>query len=165
MGLTKKAKHWLWIGGAVITLLVYFLGWAWWESIPPNRPRNIAPDAVFVYVPPVGSPFPLPKRGDWLNCWFDQDQNADRCRMSNMDGSLEYEGVFLPSEETAPVPASDLQIDMRITPNRLAWVYFREQTIPIIKLRNGVMLLPAEAYDEGKKKEKEWLSNTRGQSH
>jgi hypothetical protein len=71
----------------------------------------------------------------------------------------------LPSEGTAPVPAGDLQIDMRITPNRLAWVYFREQTIPIIKLRNGVMLLPAEAYDEGKKKEKEWLSNTTGQHH
>lgn len=165
MNLTKNVKTWIWVCGILLALILYDLALGWWTSFPPKRPSTVLPEAIFVFAPFKGDIVPLPKKGDWLDCWLDREHNVNRCRMLDIDGSLEYEGVFLPSEGSAPVSASDLQIDGRITPNRLAWVYFREQAIPIIKLRNGIMLLPAEAYDQGKKKEKEWLSNTRGQGH
>jgi hypothetical protein len=76
--------------------------------------------------------------------------------MSDTNGSLEYEGEFSPSEGSGPVPDSDLQIDVKATGTRLRWIYYREQVVPIIHLRSGIILLPDEAYEAAKQK-LEWL--------
>jgi hypothetical protein len=70
--------------------------------------------------------------------------------MSDVDGRLEYRGFFLRAEGTGPVSESDLQIDGKAKGNRFNFLYFKEQLIPIIRLRDGTILLPAEAYQEAK---------------
>jgi hypothetical protein len=156
MSMNKNARTWLWVGGILLALVLYDLGLGWWGSIPPKRPKNVSPNAVFIFAPALGWIWPLPKRGDWLTCWFDRDHNVDRCRMSDTDGSLEYEGVFSPSGGSGAMPDGDLQIDVKGTDTRMQWVYFREQIMPIIHLRNGTILIAVEASEAAKQK-LEWL--------
>jgi hypothetical protein len=70
--------------------------------------------------------------------------------MSDTDGSLEYEGIFAPLDTSGSVPQADLQIDPKATGPRLRWVYFREQVVPIIHLRDGKILIPIEASEAAK---------------
>jgi hypothetical protein len=156
MSLTKHAKTWIWVGGILFALVLYDLGLGRWSSIPPQRPSTVAPNAVFIFAPAKGFILPLPKKGDWLNCWLDREHNGNRCRMSDTDGRVEYEGVFAPSEGSGPLPDGDLQIDAQGTGTRMQWVLFRERIIPIIHLRDGTILIPAEA-SEAAKKMLEWL--------
>ncbi len=53
------------------------------------------------------------------------------------------------SEGSGPISESDLQIDTKAT-DRFNFLYFKGQLIPILNLRNGTILLPAEAYQEAK---------------
>jgi len=98
MGLSKKAKSQVWFAGVVLALALYDLALGWWASIPPKRPGNGPGDAVFVFAAPVGWIWPLPKRGDWLNCWLDQEHYVNRCEAWYADGHSMYEGPFLRSE-------------------------------------------------------------------
>ncbi len=80
--------------------------------------------------------------------------------MSDTNGRLEYEGVFSPSEGSSPVADGDLQIDVKGTGTRMQWVYFRDQMMPIIHLREGTILIPVEAYEVANQK-LEWLREHR----
>jgi len=162
MAITKKAKVWSWAGGIIIALVIYDLVLGLWGSAPPKRPRNVTPDAVFISAPSVGWIWPLPKHGDWLNCWFDGSDNMNRCRMSDVDGNSEYEGSFLRYTGSGPLSGQDLQIDTKATGTRLQWLYSGQQLFPIIHLRNGIILLPAEAFEEGKHHLQQ-LQHVRGQ--
>jgi hypothetical protein len=139
-----------------LLLILYDLGLRWWSSFPPKRPSTVPPEAVFVFAPPKGEILPLPKNGDWLNCWLDREQNVNRCRMSDEDGILEYEGVFSPSQGSSVMPNSELKIDVKRTGTRMQWVIFGDQIMPIIHLRGGTILIPAEA-SEPAKQHLEWL--------
>jgi hypothetical protein len=70
--------------------------------------------------------------------------------MSDVDGSTEYEGPFIRYEGAGPVPDSDLQIDVEASGTRLHWLYFRERLLPILRLRDGIILIPAEASEEAR---------------
>jgi hypothetical protein len=72
--------------------------------------------------------------------------------MFDTDGTLEYAGVFVPSEEGPVLPDADLRIDVKATGTRAKWVYFREQIMPIVHLLNGTILIPSEASEAAKQK-------------
>lgn len=150
---TPTPKSLLKIVGALFAVLaLYYLGLAWWSTIPPKRPSNVSPNAVFLLAPPALAFLPQSKQGDWLNCRLDSQQNVDRCSMNDAAGRSEYEGVFSPSQGSAPVPDGALKIDVKATENRVQWIFFNEHMMPMVYLQNGTILLPAEDYDAAKQK-------------
>jgi hypothetical protein len=81
--------------GTVIMLTAIVL---WWEGHKPPRPRIVSSNAL--YVLPNNVPLTLHKTGYWLDCWFDEHANVDRCKLSHEDGTGSFEeaggsGVFL----------------------------------------------------------------------
>ena len=50
----------------------------------------------------------------------------------------------------AVIPQPDLRIDAETTGNRTFWVRFDKlRGAPLVFLRNGIVLIPREAYEEG----------------
>ncbi len=108
--MTPLEKRVIWSVGIAVLAFAIFLGWGYWRAnIPPARPSNVSPDAVFI--PPLPTPFAASKTGDWLNCWFDSAQNVDECQLTFADGKVLYRGVYLPYRGQAPVPQRELLID------------------------------------------------------
>jgi len=67
-----------------------------------------------------------------------------------MDGSVNYEGVFLPDTGKTPVPQSDLIIKSEQTSQSVdLWVRVGEHFVPLVFLQNGTVLIPKDAHDEG----------------
>jgi hypothetical protein len=157
MNILKKTRASPWGLSVILILALYDLGLGWWNNIPPKRPRTVPPDSVFLFGLPVGAPFPIAKRGDWLNCWLDGAQNVNRCRVANVDGTFEFEGPFLRFEGVGPVSQNALQIDIKATDNKQEWIFFRGELVPLVHLRDGTILIPAEDYEAGKQK-LEWVN-------
>jgi hypothetical protein len=143
-----------WMVGVFFVGVVYVLGLWLWNIVPPRRPVNVARSAVFLFGLPVGAPFPIPKRGTWVNCWLDEEHGVNRCSAVWADGTFIYEGSFVRFEGTGPVPQNELQIDTKAIGDS---VYFKGATIPIIHLRNGTILIPAEASEEAERQTLDWL--------
>jgi hypothetical protein len=106
------------LGGSVLAIV----GAYWWANIPPKRPGGVSPDAVFLWTGHLG--LPAPKHGTWLECWADVEIETNKCKLTAMDGTPEYEGVFVADNGMAVVPQSDLHIDTETTSNRTYWVRF-----------------------------------------
>jgi hypothetical protein len=120
----------------------------WWSNVPPRRPQGVARSAVFLWTGHLG--LPAPKHGTWLECWADTASAANRCRLTEMDGKPDYEGVFVADKGAALVPQSDLRIDIETTSNRTFWVRLNESVAaPLVFLQNGAVLVPKEAYQAG----------------
>jgi hypothetical protein len=120
----------------------------WWSNVPPRRPQGVARSAVFLWTGHLG--LPAPKHGTWLECWADTASAANKCRLTEMDGKPDYEGVFVADKGAALVPQSDLRIDIETTSNRTFWVRLNESVAaPLVFLQNGAVLVPKEAYQAG----------------
>jgi hypothetical protein len=127
----------------VIVLIIAAFGAFWWAGTVPSRPRGVAADAVFLWAPHVG--LPAPKRGWWLACWEDAGHN--RCKLSWINGSTEYEGEFIPYGHQGPLAADQLKIDSTKTGEETVWVGV--VPVPLVYLENGEVLIPAGKYEEG----------------
>jgi hypothetical protein len=127
----------------VIVLIIAAFGAFWWAGTVPSRPRGVATDAVFLWAPHVG--LPAAKRGWWLACWEDAGHN--QCKLSGIDGDLEYEGEFISYGQKGPVPADQLKIDPEKTTEHHVWV--GQASVPLVFLDNGGVLIPAGKYEEG----------------
>jgi hypothetical protein len=148
----------LWI--FILLLIAAFKFIYWWADTPPKRPANVPSSAVFFWGPPVG--LPAPKRGDWITCWFDPKQNVDRCRIVRMNGSLQYEGVFIPYGGQAPIPENQLLIDSKMTnlaQERVSVNATRPDSdepgwniVPLIYLHNGEILVPEIGYEPARQR-------------
>lgn len=120
----------------------------WWSNVPPKRPPDVSADAVFLWTGGLG--LPAPKHGTWIECWTDAAEGVNKCRLTEMDGKITYEGVFLTNTGKNPVSESDLKIDTETTSNRTFWVRFDMlRGAPLVFLRNGIVLIPRDAYEEG----------------
>jgi hypothetical protein len=149
-----------WIYGMAIVLLIVAVMFIWWAYSAPQRPANVSSSAVFFWGPPVG--LPGPKRGDWITCWFEPRQNEDRCTIVEVDGSLLYEGVFVPYGSQTPLPASQLLIDSKMTnlaQERVSVMVLRQDSskpvprfVPLIYLHNGEILVPEKGYERAKER-------------
>lgn len=144
----------LWIFALVLLLAIYNFGLGIWNSIPPRRPANVSRGAAFLFALPVGSPIPLPKRGTWVNCWLDEKQNVNLCRAARVDGSIIYEGPFVPLLGTGPVPQDRLQINTKAIGDS---DYFHGQAVPIIHLLDSTVLIPAEDAENARRQALDWL--------
>ena len=116
----------------------------WWSNRVPSRPKNVSPDAVFLWAPYVG--VPAARRGWWMGCERKPRQQT-WCTLNNIDGSLEYEGDFLPY--VPGVPLAELNIDADKT--RENKIFVGGAFVPIVYLKNGAILIPAAKYQEGKR--------------
>jgi hypothetical protein len=129
----------------VAVLIAGIAGAYWWANTVPSRPQGVSGNAVFLWAPYVG--FPGPRRGWWLVCWEADGRN--RCQLNGVDGSIEYEGEFVPYRRKGPVPASQLKIDPTKTREHKVWV--GDALVPLVYLDNGEILIPTSQYEEGRR--------------
>ena len=67
-----------------------------------------------------------------------------------MDGTRAFEGAFLGDTSKAVVPQSDLDILSEQTSQSVdLWVRVNGELVPLVFLRNGKVLIPSDAYQEG----------------
>jgi len=130
------------VAALMVFLIVGFLFAYWWTTRVPSRPAGVHADAVFLWAPAVG--LPVPRRGSWLACW--DDNSHTRCQLSDIGGTLEYEGEFVLTGERSSVPASRLKIDPEKTRDDNVWV--GQALVPIVYLQSGDVLVPLSKYDE-----------------
>lgn len=131
---------------AIPILLVVWLLSVWLlANRVPSRPKGVAQNAVFIWAPAVGFPGGLPRRGWWLGCR--EDAGHDRCRLSDIDGRTEYEGEFIRFGDRGAATCNELQLDSSKSGEEKVWV--GDVPVPLAYLKNGEVLIPASAYDEG----------------
>jgi hypothetical protein len=96
------------------------------------------------------SVFPLRKHGTWIECWTDTVNGVNRCKLTEMDGTPGYEGIFLANTGKHPVSESDLRIEGEPTSDVTNWVRLGGlRGAPLVFLRNGTVLIPKDAYQDG----------------
>jgi hypothetical protein len=132
------------IVGTVIVLAVFLL---WWAGHKPRRPHTVSSNAL--YVLPNNVPFKLHKTGYWLECWFDQHENVDRCKLTDANENGAFEDVFLPCVGQTPLPQSELVFNRRTGDT---WTQSRDErvNVPVVYLDNGQILLSRRLYAEAK---------------
>ena len=87
-------------------VIILAAGVLWWLGHEPRRPHTVSSNAL--YVLPNNMPFKLHPTGSWLECWFDQQDNVDRCKLTDEHGTVSFEDVFLQCEGCTPLPQSEL---------------------------------------------------------
>ena len=132
------------VGAAILALA----GAYWWSNVPPKRPKDVPADAVFLWAGHLG--LPAPKHGTWIKCWTDTAKGVNQCKLTEMDGRVTYEGVFLADTGKTPVQQSDLTILGEQTSQSVnLWVRSQGQLVPLVFLKNGTVLIPKDAYQDG----------------
>ncbi len=134
---------------ALVTVIILATGALWWEGHKPRRPRTVSSNAL--YVLPNNVPFTLHKTGYWLDCWFDERANVDRCKLTDEKGTRSFEDVFLPCVGQTPLPQRELVFNTRRTGS--VWTLSPDKGInaPVVYLENGEPLLPQSLYAEAKR--------------
>jgi hypothetical protein len=132
--------------GTVIILTAVVL---WWEGHNPRRPRTVSSNAL--YVLPNNVPFTLHKTGYWLDCWFDEHANVDRCKLTDENGTVSFEDVFLPWIGNEPLHPSVLVFNKKRT--GYTWTRSPDKgiNVPVVVLEDGEVLLPRSFYAEAKR--------------
>jgi hypothetical protein len=137
------------ITAIAVLLIMVVVGGYWWSNVGPLRPTSVPRTAVFLRAPATGAPGP--PRGEWLACW--ESSGANRCRLTTRDGTTKYEAVFVPYGRTGPVPADQLMIDATKTAkSKYAdgdGFWTTSALVPLVYLKDGEVLIPAEYYDKG----------------
>jgi hypothetical protein len=151
-----KIGNWLGKAGLVIVATVicvpviliefYFLA-SWWNARLPRRPKGVPDDAVFL--DRGTQKLPTPRRGDWLNCWQEPEENRDRCRLTHENGTVIFEGDYIPFDRGASVPDIQLRIEPVRTREDSLWVGFA--WVPLVHLTNGNILIPTDYSEEAAK--------------
>ncbi|HKR84975.1 MAG TPA: hypothetical protein VJS37_12530, partial [Terriglobales bacterium] len=136
------------VGAGAILLFAGGL-FLWWEGRLPERPSNLPKNAIYLETGVV--PFKLKSTpGRWVGCWYDSSDQFDHCKVTNQNGWLEFEDVFLPNEGRAAVPESDLIFDTNRTGRLWTGSYEEKITAPVIYLTSGQILLPRKVFDKAK---------------
>jgi hypothetical protein len=128
--------------GTLIILAAFVLWWA-----EPRRPHTVSSNAL--YVLPNNVPIRLHQSGYWLECWFDQHNNVDRCKLTDEHGTVSFEDVFLQCEGCKPLPQSEL-VFKRETGRTWIQSCDKRVNVPVIYLPYGQTLLPRSIYTETK---------------
>jgi len=133
--------------GTVIILAALVL---FWEGRAPRRPRTVSSSAL--YLLSDNATFRLHNRGYWLDCWFDEQANVDRCKLTDEKGTGLFEDVYLPCMGKEPLRQSVLVIDGRRQWRGYIWNRSPNERIkvPIIHVHDRV-LLPQSFYAEAKR--------------
>jgi hypothetical protein len=133
------------VAGTVIILAAFALLWA---GHKPQRPPTVSSSAL--YVRPNNLPFSLHKTGYWLECWFEEDRNVDRCKLTDEDGTVSFEDEYLPCVGHTPLPQSELVFNIQWTGRVWTQSPDKRTNAPVVHLENGQNLLPRSLYAEAK---------------
>jgi len=130
--------------GIVILLAA---GVLWWLGHEPRRPHTVSSNAL--YVLPNNVPFRLHRTGYWLECWFDQHDNVDRCRLTDEHGTVSFEDVFLQCEGCTPLTQSELVFKWE---TGRTWFQSCDKrvNVPIIYVTYDQPFFPRSLYKEAK---------------
>lgn len=133
------------IAGAAVLAIA---GAYWWSNVPPKRPKDVSANAVFLWAGSLG--LPAPKHGTWIECWTDTASGVNKCRLTEMDGKVTYEGVFLADTGRNPIPSPDLKIlGEQTSQSTDLWVRSQGRFVPLVFLKDGTVLIPKDAYQDG----------------
>ena len=132
------------IAGTVVVLAACLLLWL---GHKPLRPHTVSSNAV--YVLPNNLPFRLHKTGYWLECWYDQHENVDRCKLTDENGKAAFEDVFLPCVGQTPIPQTEL-VFKRFTGDTWAQSPDKTANVPVVYLDDGQILLSRTLFREAK---------------
>lgn len=132
------------VAATIIVVLVGLRIIIWWSHSTPRRPRDMPMNAIWIPVPPVVSDFS--RSGNWLGCHVEGQSN--RCLVTKSDGTVQYDGLFLPSEGIGPIPEERLRYNIKNT--MYLWVYLNQchTNVPVVHLQDGTVLLPEVGYQE-----------------
>ncbi len=133
----------------------------WWTGRPPRRPSGLSAQALYIERGTV--PFKISSTGEWLDCWFDESEHFDRCKLTDVKGKVEFEDVFLPYEGQSPIPKSDLILDARRTGNVWTGTHEKGVLYPVVYLANGAILIPRSDYEKAKQTV-DWVKGRRRDS-
>ena len=128
--------------GTVIMCAAFAL---WWVGHKPRRPHTVSPNAL--YVLPNNVPFRLHKTGYWLECWLDQHENVDRCKLTDENGTVSFEDVFLQCKGCTPLPQSEL-VFKRETGGTWIQSCDKRVNVPVVYVKYGQTLVPRSIYAE-----------------
>jgi hypothetical protein len=126
-----------------------------WANRPKPRPNSVSSNAI--HIEKVHSPFTFRETGYWLDCWFDASEGVDRCKLTDQNGNVVFEDVFLPYEGKSPIPQSALIFDFRRIGSGWVGSYEKNISVPVIYLENHQILLPRAAYNESKQAVDGWI--------
>ncbi len=127
-----------------LALMFSIIAAYWWSNREPSKPKDVPQSAVFMWAPYDG--IPGPRRGWWLHC--DQKTTSFWCTVNQVDGTLKYQGEYIPYHIGTEIAATNLRIDA--VKSRKFGVWIEHKNIPIIYMQNGEILIPASRYEEGK---------------
>ena len=130
--------------GALIILAAFAL---WPAGHIPRRPHTVSSNAV--YLLPNNAPHGLFETGYWLECWFDQHENVDRCKLTDKNGNGVFEDVFVTCGSQATIPQSELVIKPE-TGRRWIQSHDARVNVPVLYVRYGQILFPRSLYAEAK---------------
>jgi hypothetical protein len=116
----------------------------WWAGHKPRRPHTVSSDAL--YVVPNNLPFRWRQPGYWLECWFDQHENVDRCKLTDEHGTVSFEDVFLPWPGHTPLPQNEL-VFKRDTGH--IWIQSCDKRVnaPVVYVKYDQALVPRSLYE------------------
>jgi hypothetical protein len=147
------------IGGWAAGLLIGCGLLLWWVGRRPKRPPTLPANAIYIETGVV--PFKLRSTpGKWLGCWYDPTDQADHCKITDENGKLEYEDIFLPYKGQAPIPQNALIFDSQRTGNLWTGSYEKGIRVPVIYLTDGQILLPKTDFEEIKRKTQFWVDGS-----
>ncbi len=139
------------IAGAVAGLVAVGAAFLWWAGRPPSRPGNVPANAI--YIETAITPFKLGTTpGTWVGCWYDSNDQADHCRLTDENGKLKFEDAFLPYSGQTPISQTTLTLDSQRTGDLWTGSYDKGIHVPVIYLTNGQILLPKTIFEEAKRK-------------
>jgi len=133
--------------GTVIILATVVL---WWEGHNPRGPSTVSSEAL--YLIPDNVPFTVHKTGYWVDCWFDEHADVDRCKLADEKGTVSFEDVFLPCVGKEPLHQSVLVFNGRRRWTADIWNRSSEKgtKVPVVSV-DGQVLLPRSFYAEAKR--------------
>jgi hypothetical protein len=135
--------------GTVIIVAAVVL---FWEGREPRRLRPGTVSSNAIYVLPDNAALRLDNRGYWLDCWFDEQANVDRCVLADEKGAGLFGDVYLPCIGEEPLHQSVFWFDGHRQWGGDIWNQSPEKGIkvPIIHV-NGQVLLPRSFFAEAKR--------------
>jgi hypothetical protein len=139
------------IAGAITIFLAAGGLFLWWAGRPPARPMNMPANAI--YIETSITPFKIGKTpGTWVGCWYDSNDRADHCRLTDENGKLKFEDIFLPDNGQTAISEIALTLDSQRTGHLWTGSYGKGIRVPVIYLRSGQILLPNAIFEEAKRK-------------
>jgi hypothetical protein len=115
------------------------------RSLRPAVPKDMPEDSQF-----LGSGFDLSHnepQGNWIECHPSEAEDSDFCRITDVKGTVMFQGEYLPLTDTKPLdPSNPHQVQVaKVKPDNL-WVRgpAEGQPVPVIPLTDGRVLVPAD---------------------